>query len=221
MNFGVSGYNLDQETEALRTKALKFEPDLIIVAFCLNDLEDIFSYDYGLTVNRMERIRTGSLWQRLYEFGLDHSMLLSVIQYRLIEYELRQQYVSAQYEESPPVPSKKEQEVMRDTLARKMELLKSTAAERLSKPIPILFAIFPTFDFDYRRYPNHWVHGMVAAEAMKSGFTVVDLLPAFSRFSNKEIRADIIHPNAQGHRIAAQEMFSAIKNGKLLDGVAR
>jgi hypothetical protein len=43
LDFGVPGYNLDQEIEALRAKALAFSPDLVVVAFCLNDLEGIFS----------------------------------------------------------------------------------------------------------------------------------------------------------------------------------
>ena len=39
LNFGVPGYNLEQEIEALRAKALAFSPDLVVVLFCLNDLE--------------------------------------------------------------------------------------------------------------------------------------------------------------------------------------
>ena len=55
LNFGVPGYNLDQEIEALRAKALAFSPDLVVVAFCLNDLEGLFSYELGLVQDRAER----------------------------------------------------------------------------------------------------------------------------------------------------------------------
>ena len=32
LNFGVPGYNLDQDTEALRSKAFAFSPDAVVVA---------------------------------------------------------------------------------------------------------------------------------------------------------------------------------------------
>jgi hypothetical protein len=58
LNFGVPGYNLDQEIEVLRAKALATAPDLVVIAFCLNDLEGLFSYEYGLTVDRAARGNT-------------------------------------------------------------------------------------------------------------------------------------------------------------------
>lgn len=43
LNFGVPGYNMHQELEVLRAKALKFKPDLIILQYCIND-EHISNY---------------------------------------------------------------------------------------------------------------------------------------------------------------------------------
>jgi lysophospholipase L1-like esterase len=43
LNFGVPGYNTVQELEVLRAKALRFEPDLIILQYCIND-EHISNY---------------------------------------------------------------------------------------------------------------------------------------------------------------------------------
>ena len=39
LNFGVAGYDIDQINENLRVRALKYKPDLIIYAYCLNDPE--------------------------------------------------------------------------------------------------------------------------------------------------------------------------------------
>lgn len=36
-NLGIGGYNSTQELALLRTRALRFRPDLVIVGFCLND----------------------------------------------------------------------------------------------------------------------------------------------------------------------------------------
>ena len=54
LSFGVPGYNLDQEIETLRSRALVYQPDVVIVAFCLNDLEGIFSYELGLVQDRVQ-----------------------------------------------------------------------------------------------------------------------------------------------------------------------
>jgi len=37
LNLGVPGYNMIQELEVLRAKALAFEPDLIVLQYCVND----------------------------------------------------------------------------------------------------------------------------------------------------------------------------------------
>src|SRR4030095_16517189 len=37
LNFGVPGYNTAQELEILKTKALMFEPSMIILQYCIND----------------------------------------------------------------------------------------------------------------------------------------------------------------------------------------
>ena len=39
LNFGVEGYNTFQELEQLKAKGLKYQPDLIILNYCLNDPE--------------------------------------------------------------------------------------------------------------------------------------------------------------------------------------
>jgi hypothetical protein len=37
LNFGVQGYNMVQELEVLRAKALPFAPDLVVLQYCIND----------------------------------------------------------------------------------------------------------------------------------------------------------------------------------------
>ena len=73
LGFGVPGYNLEQEIETLRSRALLFEPDVVVLAFCLNDLEGIFSYELGLVQDRATRRR--SVLGRLREGLLSRSHL--------------------------------------------------------------------------------------------------------------------------------------------------
>src|SRR6185503_17886868 len=41
LNFSVNGYNTMQEVETLKEKGLDFRPDLVLVAYCLNDTSRI------------------------------------------------------------------------------------------------------------------------------------------------------------------------------------
>jgi lysophospholipase L1-like esterase len=93
LNFGVPGYNLDQEIERLRTKALESSPDVVVVALCLNDLEGIFSYELGLVQDRAARTRSPLGW--LWEAFASRSMLFSWIEYRLSELQARREFVRA------------------------------------------------------------------------------------------------------------------------------
>ena len=49
LNFGVPGYNMAQELEVLRVKALPFKPDLVILQYCINDehISDYIQPKYG------------------------------------------------------------------------------------------------------------------------------------------------------------------------------
>jgi lysophospholipase L1-like esterase len=53
LNFGVNGYNPYNEAELLRVVVLRFAPDLVLVQFCLNDLNDPTLHFDSSTVQRL------------------------------------------------------------------------------------------------------------------------------------------------------------------------
>lgn len=67
-NMAIAGYNTEQEVELLKTRALRYHPDLIVIGYCLNDKEigidnglwDHFTATpsalYNLVQNRVSRI---------------------------------------------------------------------------------------------------------------------------------------------------------------------
>lgn len=77
LNFGVPGYNMAQELEVLKRKALTFEPDLVVLQYCVND-EQISSYIQPRykSVNRAihKSVLLSRVWQKLLysKFGTSH-----------------------------------------------------------------------------------------------------------------------------------------------------
>ena len=94
LNFGVSGYSTQQEVELYRTRVKRFDPDLVIVCYCLNDFMassveagalqrayyDVFSKSYLL-----------EHWQRYFR-GMAHNTLGQEEQESQAHFDLRQQF---------------------------------------------------------------------------------------------------------------------------------
>ncbi len=59
MNFGVGGYNLEAEVETLKTKALDYSPDIVVLNFFHNDNEPVpgMSFIANNEINENQRMR--------------------------------------------------------------------------------------------------------------------------------------------------------------------
>ena len=210
LDFGVPGYNLEQEIETLRTKALAFSPGVVVVAFCLNDLEGVFSYEYGLTLDRAARGETFA--GRLLEGLLARSVLLSWVEYRLAELEARRRFVQARNPLSGPFYEQAVEQQSR-TLRGHFAVLASLLRPR---GMTGLVAVFPTFGNHFSAYPHRDLHRAVSEAARDAGLRAVDLLDCYQAYDFRDVRVDVVHPNPLGHRIAAH----AIRDALCADGLA-
>jgi lysophospholipase L1-like esterase len=204
LDFAVPGYNLDQEIETLRTKALAFSPDLVVVAFCLNDLEGIFSYELGLVQDRAERRR--ALLGRARDELLRRSLLFSWIEYRLSEAEARGRFVRAKNPLAGPLYA----EAVRQQKAALQG--KFAVLEALLRPrgIPGLVVVFPVLGTRFEGYPYRELHAAVMSAAGSSGLAALDLLDCYSGYEFRQLRVDVVHPSPLGHRVAAHAIRDAL-----------
>lgn len=207
LNFGVPGYNLEQETELLRTAALRFAPDLAVVVFCLNDLRAL-SHEYGLVVDRSER--RSSLGGRLADALLESSQLAAWVEYRLGQLESRREWVRAQNPlrrgPVPDLPNARQELVSR--FGALAEMLRGAG-------VPGLVAVVPLFGTPFGRYPYRALHRTVVETAVQAGLHAVDLLPCFEPYHFRDVRVDVAHPGPLGHRIAAHAVFDALCRERL------
>jgi len=204
LDFGVPGYNLDQEIETLRARALAFSPDLVVVAFCLNDLEGIFSYELGLVQDRAAR---GGSWAgRLREALLGRSLLFSWVEYRLSELEARRRFVRARNPIGGPLYAEAVDQ-QKAALEGKLELLRSLLATR---GIHGMLVVFPVLGGPFERYPHRELHRAVVEAAEGAGLAAVDLLDCYSAYGFRALRVDVVHPSPLGHRVAAHAIRDAL-----------
>jgi len=189
VNLGVSGYDTSQEAEFLREKGLALQPDLVLVAYCLNDAMDA---SYELYVFRRkpdwaEFDRTTfapTLGVRLFQ----HSHL-----FRLAWQRLR---ALSQSDEEPPGEARVESGFD--------EIFDMSRRHGFS----VAMAIFPMFEkFDTYARGNH--HRWAREHAETRGFHVLDLLPVFRGASDDDWnrfrgRCNREHPDERGHALAAR-----------------
>jgi len=173
-NMGVGGYNSLQEVELIRSKALAYDPDLIILGFVLND-SVLWGHDGGAT----------------RYFLHSGSMLWDLLRFRVA----RMRYWFGD-----------------DLVTEAFRKLADLVGER---KVPVLVVVFPYLEEDDSGgYPYQETHDQVAALSKRHGFDLLDLLEPFRRAGLATLRSrtgDIIHPDAQGHRIAAEAIFAHLR----------
>jgi|GEM_PF-2970245 len=79
--------------------------------------------------------------------------------------------------------------------------------------IPVFTLIFPILsDQGTGEYSHTSDHVTVTNLATESGFEVIDLYSKFAETGLASLALDSLHPNAEGHRIAAIELFLALSD---------
>jgi F0F1-type ATP synthase membrane subunit c/vacuolar-type H+-ATPase subunit K len=207
INFAVSGYNTVQEAEMLRSKALEFDPDLIIIAVCLNDTWDASAELVAFKARGVEASKIGgpvsikeALGSTLHGLAFRYSHL-----FRWLELRLASQFSSE---------AKNESSEGNDAMLEGFSRIRKDAEN-----IPVLAVIFPLFD-GFGSYRHTDVHQGINTKAKSTGFGVLDLLASYQRHSlagtdlqgvcNRE------HPNETGHKVAAEEIFRVIQDSGVI-----
>jgi len=197
------GMNTVEQAELLRTDGLTWDPDVIVLGFCLNDSEDEDAAevrrarDWAELPARRKARREPSI--------LDRSALFETVAARVratIENRRRVANYLSQFEEGYP-----------GWIACRGALADMASTARAAD-VPFVVAIFPLFGNPLDdSYPFARVHEKVARAARDAGANVVDLLPAY-----RGLRWDVLvvdgardeHPNEIAHRIAANVLISSL-----------
>jgi lysophospholipase L1-like esterase len=200
LNLSVSGYDTAQEVEFLSRKGLPLDPDLVLIAYCLNDAWSASAERIAFERGGLGKLMGSSeLFQRIY---LDSDLVRFAMQ--------RWQIVAAKLRETRDAEKADRTVLGFDRLAR-------LGAER---GFATVVAAFPAFE-NWEPYRREGEHAAVAAKAAAEGFAFLDLLPPFREASNGEFRAlqgrcNREHPDEQGHAVAARAIEAFLVERRLV-----
>jgi lysophospholipase L1-like esterase len=193
LNFGVTGYNTQQEVETLRARALAYAPDLVLVAYCHNDRRP----PDPRIVQALQEAAGG---RKVLPLGGAERVLLHSALYRFVRYAVLE---TRREESADPRQGNTVEPSLR-------QLGKLSHQDRFQ----VLLAVFPylpkLYDQEHARE-----HDRLAALARELGFHHLDLRPAFrdckAAGGYDKLRFDRYHPTKAGHRCAAEAMAKTIR----------
>ncbi len=202
VNLGEPGLNTVQEASKLAAEGLAYQPDVVVLAYVLNDSEDENAAEARRAAEWVEEREQS---QRAPPSLLDRSALVRLVKGRLratIENRRRVAGFRSMYAEDYP-----------GWKAGRAALL-ATGGLCREAGVPLVVAVFPLFGNPLDdRYPFTELHAKVALVASEGGAKVVDLLPQYRDLDWRTLVVDgpnDEHPNEVAYRIASQAIARAV-----------
>jgi lysophospholipase L1-like esterase len=193
LNLGAPAYNTVDEVNLLKYKGLKYQPDLVVICFFLNDTGGAGS---AREFNRSAPVDEQPYWRQASRF-LDY-----------VAFSIERQQAAITLEESY---RKSVEDSAPGWIATQGAIKK---ANRLSKEhnFDLVLMIFPVLWSLSDNYPFQDVHETVASFARQQSIPVLDLLPDFAGFDGPElwVHPNNQHPNEVAHEIAADSLANYI-----------
>ncbi|MFC1703971.1 SGNH/GDSL hydrolase family protein [Candidatus Omnitrophota bacterium] len=220
-NMGVGGYDTLQEVETLRTKGLRYNPDIVIIGFCLNDFWP--STDGGLYKRLVENLNEEELatFKRMYKTPwralLNRSRLLFFLYHRIAamrpdasKKQFAWEHDYTLHDQAPP---------WEGPVWTGLTLLHKLQKKHAFKSY--LF-VFPVINEEWSSYQekHNVLHRAVLATAIQCHpeLQVIDLWNDFASLSSRGNKfagakgIDPVHFNELGHQAAAELMAKKIKS---------
>ncbi len=236
INTGVPGYNTFQEMVFFREIGLKYSPDVLVLAFCLNDplapigndnpqpsssntptqavdgqqvLQEGTSAakeEEGMPTTQLETPGSIPIPYNLKVFLDKHSELYKFVHKR---YHILLQQLGIR----PPIFSLLYTDPNGVGWRITKESLKTIADLSHARDIKIVLMIFPVLFRLNDKYPFSQSHDLIRSEAQKYGFHIIDMLDIYRQYETESLtlgNGDGIHPNTFGHEVAAEALYQSL-----------
>jgi lysophospholipase L1-like esterase len=201
VNLAESGLNSVGEAGRLQSEGFAYDPDVVVVAYVLNDSEDENAAEARRAADWLEERKhppPPSVLERSALFRLVRDRVRATLENRRRIEDFRSMYA----EGYPGWAAAR----------RALAAMGGTCREH---GVPLVVAIFPLFGNPLDdRYPFAEIHARVGQAAAEAGAMVVDLLPFYRGIDWRLLvvdGADDEHPNEIAQRIAAQAIARAVE----------
>ncbi|MGH7517816.1 MAG: SGNH/GDSL hydrolase family protein [Gemmatimonadales bacterium] len=203
INTGRSGWTTVNEAELLRRFGWQWEPDLVVLQFTLNDVNESSPgfrdvEDPGLRL-LPHRFRRG---------GIGRSTLLFPVETRLSK------LINPYWGSTTPARYHPDSLAWQQTEAALREIADSAKA----RGVPVLLLIYPLLEpgaWTPETYPYRTMVDMVVTVGRKAGMEVVDLVSVYGAAGGDWRRwwasSYDPHPNPEGHALAARALAAHIR----------
>ncbi len=182
-NAAVNGYSLRQEIATLYDIGFHLKPDLIVVAYVLND--PATEQDGGL----VRFFRKELLLRRYVRVGRERMKELALGAGVPEEFHQRIHFVH--------------KEEVRSDLAGLKNVADAIGAK-------VILLVCPIFKFKANEpYPWRNIDMDLKAFSTEHGIEFVDVWPQFEGFDSSEVEFDYLHPNSRGHKLIADALINA------------
>jgi lysophospholipase L1-like esterase len=208
LNFSVWAYNTLQERAVLRKKALAFDPDLVLVAYNVNDVEEL---------DGEASVHTNEEYLRYTESLLNEYSHL----FRLVDDRLRRLALQQGMERKGKIASYEALYAEGSSAwTRVREALRDIRDDSAAAGAHTYLVLCPWINVLDDRNPYQGIHRQVVAEAGRLGIPALDLFEAFRGKDAASLRISPIdgHPTAEGHRIAAAAIAADLSRRHLVPG---
>ncbi len=217
INCSVPGYAPWQQLDLLESECLQFRPDAVVHIFCLNDVVAVFEHErFGGPTRGIAPVPPTPLdWSGLFQmFRATVANRLSGVDQELER--IRSIYSVERMIAEPDAPE------IREAWAMALKDLSRIAERCRLRGIPFGIVVFPYADQLSPFAPDSSPpQQTLAAFAQEKQIPFLDLLPALRplclreevirntapRWEGLAIMPDRVHPTAEGHEVAAREMF--------------
>jgi len=206
LNFGVTGYNVFQYEETLRTKVLNFNPDIIIIGFFIND----FIYTPITLKKDNETLLIINYFQddlllnnKVSWFMFRHSRFFRFVYKRLTERFIFNDWDGKTH-------------IYPYLLRYREEGFKSlTNIKEIAdkNDIKLILILFPDFIEKGNNIHYSAIHNELKEFCKKNNVPYIDFLEVFKKYDLDNIYSmpyDYVHPNKKGHEIIGKELYNLV-----------
>lgn len=237
INAGVSGYTTYNELQYYLTKGRAFESDIVMLAFCMNDVANPRLH-WNYTTEKIVNIPKEAIPNQAYDLHLlealhkhknlwamrKYSMLYSALEWRIADiFRLMPRHAddhtSSEIATNITGEDPLSIEVLLDSssperqwlTAMFAQLQKATQADHAT----LIIVIFPLAYQLAEHYP-YLPQQPIAEYCSQHSIYCIDLLDPFRGYRQEDIFFDLWHLTEYGHDLSAQEMFRFLQEQNLL-----